>query len=486
MRFKNAVDWCIADQIKEDPDQYKRASQLIIFIWISGVFFIPNVIKWYKLGVESLALSMFCVMCFIFFCPFIFKVTRSMTITGYAVLGALGWHFVYLPYLTGGIHSSALTWNLLIPIFAATFMGIRSCILWSVLMLVEVIVFFIMQKTGFQLPALELAPEHILETNFANILGPILVGGVTLVFIEWGRNEMFNMQKEAVANLEKTMGENEEQKKNAQKIAENLETILEKIRDNTGILFESSQELDNASSQINVKAVESSKQAVNVSRQACEVNDSLSQMSDAIEKTVHSNNDVVKSTEDALTIIKEAVLASDETLAQINRLDKISKEITQVTEVISEISEQTNLLALNATIEAARAGESGKGFAVVAGEIKGLAEQTSDATSKIKKQIDENIEVVNKVIENNTTVTGIIQKINELQSGIAELVAQQNDTTQQIAQKVTFSAEESSKIAQTSSEMVDYAEQTNAGIASVTQSAQTLSRMAAELEKLCA
>lgn len=484
--FKKSVDWCIAEHIQADPDQYKRASQLIIFIWISGVFLIPNVLKWYGLGVKNLATSMFLVMCFIFICPFIFKLTKSLTVLGYAVLGALAWHFTYLPYLTGGIQSSALTWNLAIPLFAATFMGIRSCILWSALMLAEVITFYIMHKTGFHFPVLNLSPDDMIKADLANILGPIIVSGVTLVFIERGRSDMFNMQKESMKILEKTMKENEEQKKSAQEIAADLETILKKVRENTNILFTSSRELDDASSQIDIKAVESSKQAVNVSKQAGSVNENLYQMSDAIEKTVLSNNNVVKSTEDALKIIESAVQASDDTLDHITRLDRISKEISHVTEVISEISEQTNLLALNATIEAARAGESGKGFAVVAGEIKGLAKQTSDATSKIKKQIDENMEVVNKVINNNTTITDIVKKINELQSNIAGLVAEQNKTTQQIAGKITVSTEESSKIAQTSSEMVEYAEQTHAGITSVTQSAKTLSKMAAELEKLCA
>lgn len=486
MGFQKAVDWCISDQIKNDPDQYKRASQLIIFIWISGIFFIPNVIKWHGMGVERLALSMFCVMVFIFLCPFIFKATKSLTITGYAVLAALAWHFLYLPYLTGGIQSSALTWNIAIPLFAATFLGIRHCTIWGCLMLAEVIAFYIMQKTGYAFPVLELSAEDVLKTDLANILGPILVSGVTLIFIERGRNEMVTMQKEAVENLEKSMEENEAQKKSAQEIATNLETVLNKIRENTGILFKSSQELDTTSSEITVKAVESSRQAVDVSQQAGIINENLKQMSEAIDKTVVSNSDAVKQIEDALRIIKDAVAASDETVAQINRLDKISKEITHVTEVISEISEQTDLLALNATIEAARAGESGKGFAVVAGEIKGLAQQTSDATDKIRKQIDENVEVVNKVIENNSIVTDIIQKINQLQSGIAELVKEQNDTTQQVAERINLSTEESSKIAQNSTEMVEYAEQTNSGIESVTRSAKTLSGIAAELEKLCA
>ncbi len=94
-------------------------------------------------------------------------------------------------------------------------------------------------------------------------------------------------------------------------------------------------------------------------------------------------------------------------------------EIGKVTEVITEISEQTKLLALNATIEAARAGEEGKGFVVVAGEIKNLAQQTAEATGKIKKEIETIRSTISVTIADIKQISAINNEVNDIVSTMA-------------------------------------------------------------------
>ena len=74
---------------------------------------------------------------------------------------------------------------------------------------------------------------------------------------------------------------------------------------------------------------------------------------------------------------------SNKLLAAIDESQKVT-EITTLLDSILGICKQTNLLSLNAAIEANKAGEAGNGFAVVAIEIKKLAQDSNDVTTKVK------------------------------------------------------------------------------------------------------
>jgi len=110
-----------------------------------------------------------------------------------------------------------------------------------------------------------------------------------------------------------------------------------------------------------------------------------------------------------------------EVLSDIQEISRESEGLFEINAVMENIAGQTNLLSMNAAIEAARAGEAGKGFAVVAGEIRKLAENSSNQSntiSSVLKKIKDSIDKITRSTDN------VLNKFEAIDNGV-KVVAEQ-------------------------------------------------------------
>jgi methyl-accepting chemotaxis protein len=107
-------------------------------------------------------------------------------------------------------------------------------------------------------------------------------------------------------------------------------------------------------------------------------------VADSAQKAAQISHNGRKSTEDVVAGMERIRTQMDAIGESMMRLSEQTQTIGQIIATVEDLAAQSNLLAVNAAIEAAKAGEHGKGFGVVAQEVKSLAEQSRQATERVR------------------------------------------------------------------------------------------------------
>ncbi|HEY1725342.1 MAG TPA: CHASE3 domain-containing protein [Steroidobacteraceae bacterium] len=112
-------------------------------------------------------------------------------------------------------------------------------------------------------------------------------------------------------------------------------------------------------------------------------------VSDSAQKALLVSHGGRKSTDEAAAGMQRIRAQMEAVAESMIRLSEQGQTIGQIIATVEDLAAQSNLLAVNAAIEAAKAGEQGKGFAVVAQEVRSLAEQSRQATERVRTILGE-------------------------------------------------------------------------------------------------
>ena len=154
-----------------------------------------------------------------------------------------------------------------------------------------------------------------------------------------------------------------------------------------------------------------------------------------------------KSVEESVEGMKSIRKQMESIAERIVRLSEQSQSIGEIIATVNALAEQSNLLAVNAAIEAARAGEAGRGFAVVAGEVKGLAEQSKQATAQVRAILGD----IQKAT--SAAVLATEQGNKAVEIGLKQSI-QAGESVQKLAENVMEAAQAATQIAASSQQQM--------------------------------
>jgi methyl-accepting chemotaxis protein len=181
----------------------------------------------------------------------------------------------------------------------------------------------------------------------------------------------------------------------------------------------------------------------------------------------------------------------DEIAQKIAQLSERTQQIGGITQTVKDLADQSNMLALNAAIEAVRSGEHGKGFAVVAREIRSLADQSIQATNRVREILEDiggAIQVAVSITERGSQkIDGGLSQVKQSGENLRELSNIVKDNSSAVRQIAAAVSQQNAGITQIFSAVTDQTrmmDETMRRLETTTQAASTLKDLSARVSEV--
>lgn len=281
-----------------------------------------------------------------------------------------------------------------------------------------------------------------------------------------------------------------------QKMLTDLRSSIISIRNGSGTITDTVEQLTRISTQIaqssQLQSESAASTAATVEQITVSINSVAANAADASQLSAHSLIQTQQGNQSVAVMIEEIErVQSSVTLiaSSVKEFIDSTRVIAGMTQQIKDIADQTNLLALNAAIEAARAGDQGRGFAVVADEVRKLAEKSAQAANEIAQ-------VTNLLNQKTTTVESTVQsglqslqstqeqvqRVSEILTEAGASVEKSSHGVNDIASSVAEQSIASTEIARNVERIAQMSEENRAAVETNTQGTVRLMQMAKELQ----